>query len=533
MLKNILFKCLLLFFVFHYSTGQVMNEFSIENISIKNVIRKPDSLFTAFDKTKREKLQQGDTLAAINILIKVARAHTNKGNFAKSYKDYWEALFYSKKIKDSVYVTNTYRGLGLLYSLFGRNKDAEEYFNNAIDVIKNKANPTRKELIDLGNSYYSFSGHHRDNGNYGVAQQYLDSCSVIKNKINQSSIYFLNSAQAYIYSKMGRQDEALRLLIPLETIFKTKRPSYLIILYSFLGEIYAKKNEYNKSELYYLKALEYLEQYKTHQNYIPKLYQQLAELYFKMGKLAEAYENLKTSKEVSENFFGVKSDNNIEIIEIEDSYRKERNIQLQKLEKARLETLEAKQRNLFLQNVILLISVISIILFSLVVVRNLKKKRKADRNQFETEQKLTAEKNTEVLDFKNKELTSSALQLIQKDELINDIKNVLTSSDKIEGRQINQILTKIKMNKGYDWKEFNARFASVNESFYATLKEKYPKLTQRDHRLCALIKLNFTSKEIAQLLGISVDSVNTSRYRLRKKMSLTKEQDLSEIILGI
>ena len=84
-----------------------------------------------------------------------------------------------------------------------------------------------------------------------------------------------------------------------------------------------------------------------------------------------------------------------------------------------------------------------------------------------------------------------------------------------------------------DWQEFNARFISVNKSFYTTLNERYPALTYKDHKLCALIKLNFSSKEISLLLGISMESVNTARYRLRKKMGLNKDEDLSDIILKI
>ena len=91
------------------------------------------------------------------------------------------------------------------------------------------------------------------------------------------------------------------------------------------------------------------------------------------------------------------------------------------------------------------------------------------------------------------------------------------------------------MSAGNDqnWEEFEARFISVNKGFYERLKAKYPKLTQGDLKLCALIKLNFSSKDMARLMGISVESVHTTRYRLRKKLGLNREDNLTEFITSI
>ena len=158
------------------------------------------------------------------------------------------------------------------------------------------------------------------------------------------------------------------------------------------------------------------------------------------------------------------------------------------------------------------------------------KRRKSERLNFLNSQSLSEKNNTEILEFKNKELTSTALQLIQKDELILDIKEKLSSPNGSDKKEISQILRAIKINKSLGWKEFNARFTSVNSAFYSNLSERFPELTQRDHKLCALIKLNFSSKKISMLLGISMESVNTARYRLRKKMGLSPSDNLTEFI---
>ncbi|MEM6700327.1 MAG: sigma factor-like helix-turn-helix DNA-binding protein, partial [Bacteroidota bacterium] len=84
-----------------------------------------------------------------------------------------------------------------------------------------------------------------------------------------------------------------------------------------------------------------------------------------------------------------------------------------------------------------------------------------------------------------------------------------------------------------NWKVFEARFVDVNKDFYKRLKKQFPNLTQNDQKLCALVKLDFSSKDIASLLGISVESVHTTRYRLRKKLKLSRDINLKEFIAGI
>ncbi|MCK0189955.1 hypothetical protein [Arenibacter sp. F20364] len=83
------------------------------------------------------------------------------------------------------------------------------------------------------------------------------------------------------------------------------------------------------------------------------------------------------------------------------------------------------------------------------------------------------------------------------------------------------------------WDDFNNRFLSQNEGFYQRLLEKVPDLSSADLKICALIKLNFSGKEMAYLLGISLGSVHVARHRLRKKMDIRREINLSTYINSI
>jgi DNA-binding CsgD family transcriptional regulator len=84
-----------------------------------------------------------------------------------------------------------------------------------------------------------------------------------------------------------------------------------------------------------------------------------------------------------------------------------------------------------------------------------------------------------------------------------------------------------------DWEEFKLLFSRVNPNFFAELKLRHPDLTQAETRLAALIILNLNTREIANILGISTDSANKARYRLRKKLNLQPEQELKAFIENV
>jgi DNA-binding CsgD family transcriptional regulator len=80
------------------------------------------------------------------------------------------------------------------------------------------------------------------------------------------------------------------------------------------------------------------------------------------------------------------------------------------------------------------------------------------------------------------------------------------------------------------WKEFEYRFSKVHESFYETLDNKFPELTQTERKVCAMLKLNMSSKEIAAITMTHHESVDTTRSRIRKKLGLEKDENLSEFL---
>ena len=162
-------------------------------------------------------------------------------------------------------------------------------------------------------------------------------------------------------------------------------------------------------------------------------------------------------------------------------------------------------------------------------------RNKLRNTKLETELALANQNRLDMeLELKRKELIAKAMMEMHQTEMIReileDLKNIKLKTDKKEVRTaIDYVANRLKRDSNSNlWEGFQLRFEQVHESFCQNLVSRHPDLSPKDKRLCALLKLNLTSKEIAQLTGQSSKSVENARTRLRKKLDITNSQtDLS------
>ena len=159
-------------------------------------------------------------------------------------------------------------------------------------------------------------------------------------------------------------------------------------------------------------------------------------------------------------------------------------------------------------------------------------------NELENSRQLMMVKNeqlTKDVDSKSKELAVSTMNLIEKNKLLALIKDDLNKTSDEGNRNLKSVISTItqNINEEDSWNVFREAFDSADKDFLKKVKQAHSILTPNDLRLCAYLRLNLSSKEIAPLLSISVRSVEIKRYRLRKKMDLPHEQGLVEYILSV
>jgi DNA-binding NarL/FixJ family response regulator/DNA-binding CsgD family transcriptional regulator len=176
----------------------------------------------------------------------------------------------------------------------------------------------------------------------------------------------------------------------------------------------------------------------------------------------------------------------------------------------------------------------------------IEQRKKAEREtEMRLQEKIKAEhkvnqlhkqKHQIEMDLINRELATSSIFISQKNKIIGlirkDVTRYLRKGKTITKSDFVKILKTIDENVKFenDWYRIKAHFEKIHPGFFDRLREKFPQLTPNDHKLCALLRMNLSTKEISQILKITAPSTEISRIRLRKKLVLPKNVNLVQFI---
>ena len=193
----------------------------------------------------------------------------------------------------------------------------------------------------------------------------------------------------------------------------------------------------------------------------------------------------------------------------------------------------------YLQGVVVLAALLSLVYR--LMQRRLRIRHRQELQRLEAARLQTANAQLQrEIEEKNAEMFTLASFIIRKNELILKLKDLVNEiSGKNTQKSLIPLYGKINLlladnlNTEDDWKMFLIKFEQKHHTFFNRIKKTYPQLTTNDLRLCACLKLNMATKDIASLMNSSVRAVENNRYRLRKKLGLDSSQNLSEFLMEI
>ncbi|GAB6008450.1 helix-turn-helix and ligand-binding sensor domain-containing protein [Dysgonomonas reticulitermitis] len=172
--------------------------------------------------------------------------------------------------------------------------------------------------------------------------------------------------------------------------------------------------------------------------------------------------------------------------------------------------------------------------------RQIQEQKRQHEIELEHQQKqiieLEKEQLTSELRFKSKELANFTMMSIKNKEFLIHIKEELQKQQE-KGHTPKQFFNNIiriideNITSDDDWALFQSNFDRIHENFFRNLKERYPDLTPNDLRLCALLRLNLSTKDISNMMNISLRGIEAARYRLRKRLNIPSEQDLTDFMI--
>lgn len=458
------------------------------------------------------KSSQVSELTLANVYITAGKMYSSKEVLDVALQYYLKAYDIYKNNGNLEEASKLENNLAIIYAQ-GKNKEkALKYFLNVYRYQQSKNDRVKlvKILNNIGTTYLS---KNVDSSLYYYHKAYLINKTI---KDNVLKVYVCtNLARAYVLKKDKANadyyfDQAFSLVEePVDNLveafvyesfsdYKLKEKKYdAVILNAKKALELSKENEYSSSGLNLNKML--------YQVYISKEDYKNAVYYF------QKYNAINDSIHVEEKAV------NLERIKLEQDYKV----------RSQIKTL-IEQKKLFKYFVVGLILVVGILILIIFLI---KYRNKNIKNQLEKEKlKTKMQALKQNLDAKNKVLIGKAMSEIHRTDSINEI---LTDLKKIKLKTINKemqqaidiVLKRLEKNLNTDiWKEFEISFEQVHTSFFDKLTVEHPSLTPKDRRLCALLYLDLTTKEISQITGQSFKTIENARTRLRKKFDLTNEK---------
>jgi tetratricopeptide (TPR) repeat protein len=407
--------------------------------------------------------------------LKIGKCYTIFGIIKSNMKEYETALdYYTKALdmfvlkKDTLYIASALNNIGTCYGDLKNHQKAVEYFEQAL-----KLNEARNNQLYLSINYSNLGQAYSAQNNFTKAKYYLHKSWLLKNKLND-----LNGLAA---------------------------------IFGILGNINFLNNQQDSALFFFTKSMQLsIEQrnYKLQESATSSI----SDIYKNKDQIDSAFVWLEKLLVIRDSISRIEKNNNLNMMEMRLRYE----------DLLKSMTIKHHEKVFYLSVTIYLLTLSVLIAITIIIVLNLRKKRIRLLNE-----KISNEKKllNELVDLKNREISSNMLNLASKNELIKKITGKLNSemgnmdgSDKVN---LQSVISELNSNINKNiWKEFELRFNQVHPDFYTNLLRDFSNLTPNELKLCAFLRSNMTSKEISTITHQNIDSIEKARIRLRKKLNI-------------
>ncbi|NER16262.1 tetratricopeptide repeat protein [Spongiivirga citrea] len=433
-------------------------------------------------------------------------------------------------------IARCYINMGLVYAEIGEYDKAIELYSNAKSHFEEL---NLKELI--ANTYTKISSVLIEKKDLNEAENILhDALNIYDQSKNIRGIVETNNLLAKLHINKGEYELAGCYIE--ESIINSqiiKDNNALIGNLLLFSKLQRNKKKYEVAEQHLTIALKLAEK-KNLRKLKLDTYEELQSIKKEEGKFQESIEYFEEYVALKDSIYDTNKSKQLAEFEFQDTIKKKDD---------ELEFMYLEKKDFQIIQWILGIGLFIITLLGLLLTRSLRIKNKKQLllhesnqriNQSEIENQLLKQKELEQqLHFKNKELTSYALNFIQKNEFLEKLQNIIKeiklTSAKTKVLALDQLENIVKQQQNLDknWNDFKIHFEQVHTDFLKKLKHEFPNLSANDLKVAALTRLNLTIKECSGILGISPESVKTARYRLRKKLDLEREDDLLSFLVKV
>ncbi len=486
-------------------------------------LEQPTEALKYFQESLDLSVRNGYDVQAASMYVNIGNIYTRWGDYGIGLENFLKALEIDRRLGDSIQVSTDLNNIGKIFEHWGRYDEAVRYYSQSLDIARKAGN---KQMIavrlnNLGIVY-------KDWKRFPEALEYFHQALAIEQASGNNEK--VGKRLAYIgltYLEMGEYAKCLSYLDQaLPVLTKTGLNDDLGRLYNFYGRYYLATKQYREA----LGSFRSSQKLALNNNIKP----------LQMGNLqgmSEAYEKLYKSDSalmVFKQFIAIKDsvftqETNSKLSEFQSKYESEK----MQMENEVLKRDAKINRDRAMLSGIGVFTLV-VILVSIILILRLRSKN-SRQSMLMAEQQ--AERLKLELELKNSELTCNAMSIIRKNETVSEmmegVEQAIRAGDSVES--LHTLFERIRNgDKDNSWKEFEIRFTQVHKEFYDRLNERFPDLTPNERKLCAFLRLNMTTKDIASITHQSIHSINVARTRLRKRMNLSgRDENLISFLINL
>lgn len=501
-------------------------------MNIGNVHISTGNLIQAFEQYVRglEIVEQHigeETRASAGFLMNIATVFQLMGDYDQALEYYLRSLAICEKLGRQYDMALALWNIGLLYGEHGNSKLAQDYMLRAIANYEQLGlHITKAELLAKLAMITASAGENELALEY--AQQSLGIPLPHDHSVQHITAYAYH-AIGNVHTACGDDKQALHYLRKAHVLYgETPEIEESITIHIDMGMVLARRRSFAKALKLTHTALEIAERTPESKPALAKVTAQLAEVYELMGNSKKALEYFKVFRDVEKVIFNEKSDYKVQTLTI-----------LHQVEEAQKETeiVQLKNKQLqhdmeYLQNdlVVHAMHLAQRTAFLRKVKRDIAAIGKGAVKSAHREVRTTIRNLEKVLAVKNTGSTEKKIGTLQKTK-----HHLATTGEKALHSALHDIESIVQslessLLDATPWQGFEQQFRKVYGEFLNLLASQFPQLSPTELKVCALIRINMSSKEISNILNVAPRSVDTYRYNIRQKMGISPEKSLSEFM---
>lgn len=487
------------------------------------MLEQPTQALKHFNESLEISVKNGYDLLAAGNYVNIGNIYTKWGDYGIGLENFKEALKIDRRLGDSIQVSTDLNNIGKIFEHWGLYDEAIRYYTQSLEIAR-KAGKKTMIAIRLNNLGIVNKNLRR----FTEALDYFHQALVIeKASGNKEKIGKRLSNIGLTYLEMGEYAKSLSYLDQaLPILKKSGLNDELGRLLNIYGRYFLATKKYHEA----LGSFRSSQKIALHNNIKPLLmnnFQGISQAWEELREFDSALIAYKQFAAIKDSVFSQES--NTKLAEFQARFENER---MQK-ENEVLKRDAKINRNRALLSAIGVITLI-IVLVSMILILKLKSK---NSHQSMLMAKQQAERLKLELELKNNELTCNAMSIIRRNEAVSEmmdgVEQAIRAGQPVES--LHGMFERIRNGeKDNSWKEFEIRFAQVHKEFYDRLNERFPDLTPNERKLCAFLRLNMTTKDIASITRQSPHSINMARTRLRKRMNLSgRDENLIGFLINL